>query len=67
MSIVRTRHTETSMNYPIAASRTPATEGIALPGGRLAHKIRFVAGVVISSFGAAVLLADAVRFIALVD
>ena len=55
------------MNHPIAASRMPTTAGIALPGRRLAQKIRFVAGVVISSFGAAVLLADAARFIALVD
>ena len=37
------------MNHPIAASRIPTTAGIALPGRRLAHKIRFVAGVVISS------------------
>ncbi len=63
MSIVRTRHTETIMNYPIAASRIPTSASIVLTGRRLARKIRFVAGVAISLCGAGVLLADTARFI----
>ncbi len=46
------------MNHPIAATWKLQVTSIALPGGRLGNKIRFVAGVVITLGGAGVLLAD---------
>lgn len=52
------------MNYPIAEYRKPASATVAIPGRRLAHKIRFVVGLAISTGGASVLFSDMMRLIA---
>lgn len=52
------------MNYPIAAYRKPASTSVAIPGRRLADKIRFIAGLAISVGGAGVLLSDMMHLIA---
>jgi len=63
MRFVTTKHTEITMNHPIAATWRPAIASIAIPGRRLADRIRFVAGIAITLGGAGVLLSD---FIALI-
>ncbi len=55
------------MNHPIAAAWKPVITSIALPGRRLADRIRFVAGIAITLGGAGVLLADIARLISSFD
>ena len=61
MRFVTTRHTEITMNHPIAATWKPVITSIALPGRRLADRIRFVAGIAITLGGAGVLLSDLIH------
>lgn len=52
------------MNRPVAASRTSPAASVAIPGRRLANKIRFVVGLSVSVGGAGVLLSDVMRLFA---
>ena len=59
MGIVTTTRTEIAMNHLIADSRKPLPTSSVLPGRRLLHEIRFVAGIAIG--GASVLLSDLIQ------
>ena len=61
MGIVTTNHTEIAMNHLIADRRKPLPTDSVLPGRRLLHEIRFVAGTAIALGGAAVLLSDLIH------
>jgi hypothetical protein len=53
-----------AMNHLIAATRKPVITSIALPGRRLADKIRFVAGIAITSGGAFAIACGPTRLMA---
>ena len=63
IGFVTTKHTEITMNHPIAATWKPAITSIAIPGRRFGDEIRFVAGIAITLFGAGVLLSDLIPLI----
>ena len=61
IGIVRKRHTEIDLNHLIADRRKPLPTSSVLPGRRLLHEIRFVAGIAVAIGGTGVLLSDLIH------